>query len=240
MYPKSCGQKNVNFAGLNFLEISSGNFSPFGQLLLRNAFAHPLPADVRAKNLDSRPIFFAERHDILHREKRKIMNDMVHREKISIFIAEKARSVRKRSFLGEIRCKNSAMPEIRRSIRKMKNPYVAIDNSKGDLSFSRKTTEPTPHPVKMRLRSLTNPKGPGVARVPRPCTGTAVSTGPQPGADFYGRKFMKNEYLCRRRGNLERVMAKIRRILLQKLSVRMKKQRAESNSVKESAPPQGI
>jgi hypothetical protein len=51
---------------------------------------------------------------------------------------------------------------------------------------------------------------------------------------------MKNEYLYRRRGNPERAMAEIRRILLQKISARMKKEREEANSVKESIPPQRI
>jgi hypothetical protein len=42
--------------------------------------------------------------------------------------------------------------------------------------------------------------------------------------------------LYRRRGKPERVMAEIRRTLLRKISARFKKERAEANLLKESAP----
>ena len=78
--PESRGEKYVDFTGLNFLEVSGGNFGFFSQLLLRHASAHPLPAHIRAEKPYSRPFFFAQRHDILHPLDRKMWNDMVHRE----------------------------------------------------------------------------------------------------------------------------------------------------------------
>jgi hypothetical protein len=92
--PESRGEKYVDFTGLNFLEVSGGNFGFFSQLLLRHASAHPLPAHIRAEKPYSRPFFFAQRHDILHRRSRKIMNDMVHRENIVILLVKKSRVVK--------------------------------------------------------------------------------------------------------------------------------------------------
>jgi hypothetical protein len=60
-------KQNINFTGLNFLKIASGYFGSFGKNLLGHAFAHSLPAHACAEDPDSDPLFFAERHDILHR-----------------------------------------------------------------------------------------------------------------------------------------------------------------------------
>lgn len=72
---KRRGDENVNFSGLNFLKISCGNFSAFGQFILRQAFAHPLSAHVRTEDLDSLPFFLGNCHDILHRFLMMEMND---------------------------------------------------------------------------------------------------------------------------------------------------------------------
>jgi hypothetical protein len=73
--PKCRGEKDVDFTRLNFLEISSGNLGSFGQLVLRQATANPLSSHIRAKHLNSRPLFLGYGHDILHRFEVKILND---------------------------------------------------------------------------------------------------------------------------------------------------------------------
>jgi hypothetical protein len=73
--PKRRGDKNVNFACLNFLEIARGDFSPFCQFVLRESLAHPLTAHIRAEDFDSLPFFFGNGHDILHRFYPENMND---------------------------------------------------------------------------------------------------------------------------------------------------------------------
>jgi hypothetical protein len=73
--PKCRGEKDVDFARLNFLEISSGNLGSFGQFILRQGFANPLSSHIRAKHLNSRPLVFGYSHDILHRFESKILND---------------------------------------------------------------------------------------------------------------------------------------------------------------------
>jgi hypothetical protein len=84
------GDQNVYFPRLDFLEIARGNFSFFGQLLLRRAFTHPFATDVCAKHLDSLPLFFGKRHGILHRIPLDNMNDTTYREICQIFIASPA------------------------------------------------------------------------------------------------------------------------------------------------------
>ena len=73
--PEHRGGQNVYFPSLNFLQIARGNFGPLGQFLLRQAFAHPLPAHVRAEGFDSLPFFSGNGHDILHRFSPRNMND---------------------------------------------------------------------------------------------------------------------------------------------------------------------
>jgi hypothetical protein len=67
LYSECRGKKDIDFPCLDFLKISSGDFSAFRQLLLRHRSTHTLPANVRAKDSDSGPFFAVERHDILHR-----------------------------------------------------------------------------------------------------------------------------------------------------------------------------
>jgi hypothetical protein len=74
------GEKNVDFARLDFLQISGGNFGSFRQLFLGQAFSHSFPADIRAKRGNSCPFFFAQRHDILHRREPNSLNDTLYRE----------------------------------------------------------------------------------------------------------------------------------------------------------------
>jgi hypothetical protein len=69
------GDQNVNFPGLNFLQIARCNFGSFRQFILRQFFANALTTDVCAKGLDSLPFFFGNGHDILHRFLRQNMND---------------------------------------------------------------------------------------------------------------------------------------------------------------------
>ena len=73
--PKCRGDENVDFSGLNFLEISRGNFSTLGQLILRQPLAHTFPAHIGTEDLDSLPFFFGNSHDILHRFLMVEMND---------------------------------------------------------------------------------------------------------------------------------------------------------------------
>jgi len=73
--PKRRGDQNVNFPRLNFLEIARGNFRAFRQFILCQFLAHPLPAHIRAEDLDSLPLFLGNGHDILHRFLMNKMND---------------------------------------------------------------------------------------------------------------------------------------------------------------------
>jgi len=73
--PKRRGGENVDFPGLNFLKIARGNFRAFRQFILRHFLAHPLPAHIRAKDVDSLPFFLGNGHDILHRFLMLEMND---------------------------------------------------------------------------------------------------------------------------------------------------------------------
>ena len=73
--PERCCEKDVNFSGLNFLEVASGNLRPLGQFFLRQTFPYTFAAHVRTENLYSRPLFSAQRHDILHRFQGGDLND---------------------------------------------------------------------------------------------------------------------------------------------------------------------
>ena len=85
--PKRCGDENVNFPGLNLLKISGGNFSAFGQFILRQTLAHPLPAHVGTKDLDSLPFFLGNGHDILHRFLMVEMNDTYIVKRLWVLLA---------------------------------------------------------------------------------------------------------------------------------------------------------
>ena len=88
LYSESCRKKDVNFPCLDLLEVSSGDFSLFGQLFLSYAATHPLSANICAKNPDSGPFFAVKRHGILHRGDRKALNDTIHRKLCEIFLAK--------------------------------------------------------------------------------------------------------------------------------------------------------
>ena len=65
--PQGGGEQNVNLAPFDFLEVPGGQTGLFRQLLLSQTLAHPFTAHVGAEDLDPRPFFSAQRHDILHR-----------------------------------------------------------------------------------------------------------------------------------------------------------------------------
>jgi hypothetical protein len=73
--PKRRRQKEIDFPGLDFLQIARGDVSFFGQLILSQTLTHPFAADIRAENFDSLPFSFGNSHDILHRGSAKNMND---------------------------------------------------------------------------------------------------------------------------------------------------------------------
>ena len=75
MNPKGRGNENVNFPSFDFLQVARGYFSAFGQLILRQTFAHPFPAHVSAEDLDSLPFFLGNCHGILHRFPVPVLND---------------------------------------------------------------------------------------------------------------------------------------------------------------------
>lgn len=55
--PEDGGDQQVDFPGLNFLQVARGNFGAFGQFILGQFLAHALPADVCAEDLYSLPFF---------------------------------------------------------------------------------------------------------------------------------------------------------------------------------------
>ena len=67
--------KNVDLPGLDFLKVARGNFRALGQCILGQTLTNPLPAHIRAKDLDPLPFFPGNRHDILHRFSLSEMND---------------------------------------------------------------------------------------------------------------------------------------------------------------------
>ena len=84
---KSGGEEDVDFTGLNFLQIARGNFSAFGQFVLRKFLADALPAHIRAEDLDSLPFFLGNGHDILHRFYAGNMNDTYIVKRFRILLA---------------------------------------------------------------------------------------------------------------------------------------------------------
>jgi hypothetical protein len=73
--PKRRCEQNVDFPGLNLLQVARCDFGAFRQLVLRQFPADPLPAHIRAEDLDPLPFFFGNCHDILHRFLMPQMND---------------------------------------------------------------------------------------------------------------------------------------------------------------------
>jgi hypothetical protein len=56
--PERRRDQNVYLPRLNFLQIARGDFSAFGQFILRQTFPHPLTAHIRAEHFYSLPLFF--------------------------------------------------------------------------------------------------------------------------------------------------------------------------------------
>jgi len=82
--PEGGGEQDVDFSGLDFLQVARGNFGALGQFILRHALANPLAAHVCAEYLDSLPFFSGNRHDILHRFSAIEMNDTYIVKRISL------------------------------------------------------------------------------------------------------------------------------------------------------------
>lgn len=51
------GEQDIDLPRLNLLQVACRNLGSLGQFVLRHASANPLPAHVRAKDLDSLPFF---------------------------------------------------------------------------------------------------------------------------------------------------------------------------------------
>ena len=83
--PKRGGEQDVDFPGLDFLEVARGNLGALRKLVLRQAAAHPLAAHARAEGLNPLPFFLGNCHDILHRFLMVEMNDTYIVNRISGF-----------------------------------------------------------------------------------------------------------------------------------------------------------
>jgi len=73
--PKRGGEQDVDFPGLDFLQVARGDFGAFGQFILRQFLAHPFPAHAGTEGLNPLPLFLGNCHDILHRFLMVKMND---------------------------------------------------------------------------------------------------------------------------------------------------------------------
>ena len=82
--PKGCGEQDVDFACLDFLQVAGGNLGALSQFILRQTLANPLPTHICAKDTDSLPFFTGNRHDILHRFSTHEMNDTYIVKRISL------------------------------------------------------------------------------------------------------------------------------------------------------------
>lgn len=92
--PKRRGEQDVDFSGLNLLQVACGDFGAFGQFILRQSLACPFPAHVRAKGLNPLPLFLGNCHDILNRFLMLEVNDTYIVKKIGITLVATARFVR--------------------------------------------------------------------------------------------------------------------------------------------------
>jgi hypothetical protein len=82
--PESSGEQDVDFSGLDFLQVARGDLGALRQRILRHALANPLPTHACAEKLDSLPFFTGNRHDILHRFSPVEMNDTYIVKRISL------------------------------------------------------------------------------------------------------------------------------------------------------------
>ena len=80
------GEEDVDFAGLDFLEVAGGELGSFSQPFLGPALPQTLAADVCAEKLQSGPLFSAQWHDIIRRSGAEIWNDTSYRE---VFLADR-------------------------------------------------------------------------------------------------------------------------------------------------------
>ena len=65
--PKRGGDENVDFSGLDFLQVARGDFGTLRQFVLRQTTAHPLAPHAGTEGLNPLPFFLGNCHDILHR-----------------------------------------------------------------------------------------------------------------------------------------------------------------------------
>ncbi len=89
--PKGRGEQDVDFAGLDFLQVARGYFGTLRKLILGQAAAHPFPAHVRAEGLNPLPFFLGNCHDILHRFLMVKMNDTYIVKRLSGFACRENR-----------------------------------------------------------------------------------------------------------------------------------------------------
>ncbi len=118
-----------------FCRLRVGDFSAFGQFLLSQTFAHPLPAHVRAEDLDSLPFFLGNGHDILHRFLMPKMNDTYIVKRFGFFLPAPAR----RGAIGESHTERKG--DFRRDSgngmkRQSNNFYSTPDESRSKKSSS--------------------------------------------------------------------------------------------------------
>jgi len=78
-------QQQINFPGLDFLKVTCGDLSFFGQLILSPTPTHAFAANICSEDLDPFPFFFGDSHDILHRFYSQFVNDTYIVKKIQIY-----------------------------------------------------------------------------------------------------------------------------------------------------------
>ena len=95
--PKRGGEQDVDFPGLDFLQVARGDFRTLRQLVLGQAAAHPLPAHAGPEGLNPLPLFLGNCHDILHRFLLVQMNDTYIVKWFSFALDAGRRLVRKKA-----------------------------------------------------------------------------------------------------------------------------------------------
>ena len=73
--PKGRGEEDIDFPRLDLLKVARGYLGAFGQSILRQTLAHPLPAHIGAEGPDTPPFLSGNCHSILERCPRPEMND---------------------------------------------------------------------------------------------------------------------------------------------------------------------
>ena len=90
--PESRCQKQVDFPGLNLLEVACSDLRPFGQFFLRQPLANALTPHICAEDFNSLPLFSGNRHDILHRFPSQKVNDTYIVKMVLLFLKENPNS----------------------------------------------------------------------------------------------------------------------------------------------------